>query len=364
MSVPLIDLKTQYKKLQQEIRAAIDRVLEKQQFILGEEGALLEQEIADLCGTRFAIGCASGTDALLLSLLALGIGEGDEVITSSYSFFSTAGMIAWLKARPVFVDIDPDTFLLRSEQVASKITPKTRAIIGVDLFGQCCRNEELAGLGVPLIEDAAQAIGARRNGKSAGSLGVTGCFSFFPTKNLGAYGDGGMVTTNDENIATRIRQLRVHGEGAQKYLHEIVGTNSRLDEIQAAVLRVKLKYLSDWNKQRNENAEYYRSRLSHLPVYLPKNENGNEHTFHQFVIRTGSRDQLRAALTNKGIGSGIYYPVPLPLQPCFADLKHRKGDFPHAENCAGTSLALPVHADLTPEQRETVVTAVRDFFEK
>jgi dTDP-4-amino-4,6-dideoxygalactose transaminase len=364
MSVPLIDLKTQYKKLQPEIRAAIDRVLEKQQFILGEEGAFLEQEIADLCGTRFAIGCASGTDALLLSLLALGIGEGDEVITTAYSFFSTAGMIAWLKARPVFVDIDPDTFLLRPDQVASKITSKTRAIIGVDLFGQCCRSEELAGLGMPLIEDAAQAIGAKRNGKSAGALGVTGCFSFFPTKNLGAFGDGGMVTTNDENMARRIRQLRVHGEGAQKYLHEMVGTNSRLDEIQAAILRVKLKYLSSWNKLRNVNAEFYRTQLLQLPIRLPKIEEGNEHTFHQFVIRTEDRDRLRSVLTNKGIGSAVYYPAPLPLQPCFADLKHGKGDFPDAENCADTSLALPIHADLTPEQRETVVSTVRDFFEK
>jgi len=364
MRVPLIDLKSQYNKIREEIQLAIDKVLQSQQFILGREGIELENEIAAICGMRFGIGCASGTDALLLALLALNVKEGDEIITSSYSFFSTAGMIAWLKAKPVFVDIDPDTFLLRSEQVAGKITGKTRAIISVDLFGQCCPVDQLQELKLPIIEDAAQAIGARRNEQHAGSFGIAGCFSFFPTKNLGAYGDGGLITTNSEEMNASIRKLRMHGEGKEKYLHEIVGTNSRLDELQAAVLRIKLKYLNDWNRQRNQNASYYCAHLKDLPIKLPKTESGNFHTYHQFVIRTPRRDALKSALEAKEIGCGLYYPYPLPLQPCFKDLGYQAADFPGAVEAASQSLALPVHPELTQEQLDFVVGSIRDFFQQ
>ncbi len=362
MLVPLIALQTQYRTIREEIRTAIDAVLERQKFILDTEVASLEREIAELCGARFAVGCASGTDALLLSLLALNAGEGDEVITASYSFFSTAGMISWIGAKPVFVDIDPRTFLLQPGQVRQKVTSKTKAVIAVHLFGQCSRMEELDGLGVPVIEDAAQAIGAARKGKPAGSLGITGCFSFFPTKNLGGYGDGGMITTNDETAATRIRLLRAHGQGSTKYLHQMTGTNSRLDELQAAVLRVKLKHLVEWNRKRNENARYYYEHLKDLPLDLPAVEPGNSHIYHQFVIKTVDRDRLQKFLSEKGIGTAVYYPLPLPLQPCFAGLGHKRGDFPDAEQCAETSLALPVYPELTEQQLDFVASQIHNFF--
>jgi dTDP-4-amino-4,6-dideoxygalactose transaminase len=364
MRVPLIDLKSQYKKIQNEIQNAIDAVLQVQQFILGQEVKEFENEIASLCGTRFAIACASGTDALLLTLRAMDVKEGDEIITSSYSFFSTAGMIAWLKAKPVFVDIDPDTFLLKTEQVAGKISSRTRAIITVDLFGQCFPAERLQELKIPIIEDAAQAIGAKRNGRNSGSLGIAGCFSFFPTKNLGAYGDGGLITTNSDEMNAAIRKLHVHGEGKQKYLHEIVGTNSRLDELQAAILRMKLKHLEDWNRQRNQNAAYYYEHLKDLPIKLPETEPGNFHTYHQFVIRTSRRDALKSALEAKEIGCGIYYPYPLPLQPCFESLRYKAADFPGAMEGSSQSLALPVHPELTQDQLDFVIAVIHDFFEQ
>lgn len=362
MQVPLVDLQTQYNTIRAEIRAAVDTVLARQKFILDTEVASFEGEITELCGTHFAIGCASGTDALLLSLLALQIGEGDEVITTAYSFFSTAGMISWIGAKPVFVDIDPRTFLMRSEQVRHRVTSKTKAIVAVHLFGQCARMEELDDLGIPVIEDAAQAIGASQKGKMAGSLGITGCFSFFPTKNLGGFGDGGLITTNDDAIAAQLKLLRAHGQGSTKYLHEIVGTNSRLDELQAAVLRVKLKHLAEWNGKRNENAGYYYSRLQDLPVELPALEPGNAHIYHQFVIKSQSRDRLRNFLSEKGIGTAIYYPVPLPLQPCFSSSGYQQGDFPDAEQCANTSLALPVHPELTEQQLDFVASQISNFF--
>jgi dTDP-4-amino-4,6-dideoxygalactose transaminase len=363
MVVPLIDLRAQYQTIQGEIRRAIDNVLERQKFILDTEVAGLEKETAELCGTRFAIGCASGTDALLLSLIALGVQEGDEVITTSYSFFSTAGMISWLKARPVFVDIDPETFQLQTENVAEKISPKTKAIIAVHLFGQCCRVEELLKLGIPIIEDAAQSIGATRKGHPAGSMGITGCFSYFPTKNLGGYGDGGMITTSDESIAKRLRILRAHGQDAQQYLHHEVGTNSRLDEMQAAILRVKMKHLSDWNVKRRKNAAFYQERLKNLPIHLPKIDSDNTATFHQYIIKTEKRNDLKEALSKKSVGTAVYYPVPLPLQPCFSNLGHKPGDFPNAEKCAATSLALPIYPELTNEQLECTVAGIRTFFQ-
>jgi len=362
MNVPLIDLTAQYRTIRSEIQDALNHVLEQQQFILGPEVASLESETAKYCGTNFAIGCASGTDAILLALIALGIGPGDEVITTAFSFFSTAGMISWVGAKPAFVDIDPVSFNLRTDQVAKKITPNTKAIIAVHLFGQCCRMEELQRYGIPVIEDAAQSIGAKRNDIKAGNLGVLGCFSFFPTKNLGAYGDGGLITTNDEKLADSLRQLRAHGQSSQRYLHHRIGTNSRLDELQAAVLRVKFKYLDEWNAKRAKNAQFYHHMLKGLPLELPTADSANYHIYHQFVIRTENRDQLKTHLTNQGIGSAIYYPLPLPMQPCFEALNNSAADFPDADRTSKTCLALPIYPELTPQQLELVVSAIRSFY--
>ena len=363
MNVPLIDLQAQFRTIEQEIQQAIHSVLATQKFILGEEGRRLETEVAEQTGTKFAIACASGTDALLLSLTALGVGRGDEVITTSYSFFATAGMISWLGATPVFVDIDPATFNLQTDEVAKKITTQTKAILAVHLFGQCCAIEELLRLGFPVIEDAAQAIGSKRKEKAAGSFGISGCFSFFPTKNLGAYGDGGMIVTNKEDLANHLRMLRGHGQESQRYYHAMIGTNSRLDEMQAAVLRVKLKHLKRWNQKRLSNAEYYTQHLRHLPVHLPHIEPTNVWNAHQYVIRTEKRDELKQYLTDHGIGTAIYYPVILPLQPCFSTLRYKPGDFPNAELCARTALALPIHPELSIDQLEYVVNSVSQFFQ-
>jgi len=362
MQVPLIDLKAQYATIREEIAEAVGRVFATQKFILDEEGKTFETEMAALCGTRFAIGCASGTDALLLSLLALGIQEGDEVITTSYSFFSTAGMIAWLKAKPVFVDVNRETFNLNVEDVMRCITAKTKAIIAVHLFGQCCQIEELKASSIPVIEDAAQAIGSTRSGKPAGSFGITGCFSFFPTKNLGGYGDGGLITTNNEILADRLKMLRTHGQGVRQYLHPLLGTNSRLDELQAAVLRIKLKHLARWNRQRNEHAAFYRHELSGIPLELPVIDSQNVSNYHQFVIKTRDRDRLKTVLAENGIGTAIYYPIPLPYQPCFAALRHKQGAYPNAESCAATSLALPIYPELTQSQLERVVSVIRGVY--
>jgi dTDP-4-amino-4,6-dideoxygalactose transaminase len=363
MKVPHINLQAQYATIEKDIRREIDTVLTTQKFILDEQGRAFENEMASLTNSTDAIGCASGTDALLLSLVALGIGPGDEVITTAYSFFATAGMIAWLGARPVFVDIHPDTFNLRADQIASKITQRTKAIIAVDLFGQCCAVERITDYGLPVIEDAAQAIGSTRNGKPAGSFGLCGCFSFFPTKNLGGYGDGGMIVTNDEKFGRKLKMLRSHGQDAERYIHVIVGTNSRLDEIQAAVLRVKLKHLAKWNQKRLSNADFYNSKLRDLPIELPVVKDGNVSNFHQYIIKTKDRDRLKTFLSDEGIATAIHYPIILPLQPCFANLGHRPGDFPYAEKCSETSLALPVHAELSAEQLEFVAFSISRFFQ-
>jgi dTDP-4-amino-4,6-dideoxygalactose transaminase len=271
-------------------------------------------------------------------------------------------MIAWLRAKPVFVDIHPETYNIRTDQVASRITGKTRAIIAVHLFGQCCRMEELSGLQIPIIEDACQAIGATRNGAQAGSMGATGCFSFFPTKNLGGYGDGGLITTSNENTAECLKQLRSHGSSSQ-YFHDRIGTNSRLDELQAAVLRAKFKHLVEWNRKRNQNANHYFEHLKGLPIHLPEVDEGNVSTFHQFVIRMQNRDRLKTYLAEQGIGTAIYYPLPLHLQPCFSNLGNKRGDLPGAEECAETSIALPIYPELTREQLEFVCVSIRKFFE-
>lgn len=361
MKVPLIDLKAQYRDLKSEIREAMDAVLESQNFILSDRVKELEEEVAQFCGTQHAIACGSGTDALLLSLLAAGVKQDDEVITTSYSFFATAGMIDWIKARPVFVDIDPSTFNMKMDEVKSKVTDRTKAIIAVHLFGQCARVEELDSLDIPVIEDACQSIGASRYGQKAGSFGFSGCFSFFPTKNLGGYGDGGMITTNNNDIALRFRQLRGHGQSSQ-YHHISVGTNSRLDELQAAVLIVKFRYLEVWNRKRAEHAEFYRENLRHLPLQLPQVDTGNHSIHHQYVILAEDRDRLKAYLADREIGTAVYYPLPLPHQPCFSHLGLKPGQFPGAELCSARALALPIYPEMTQDQQEYVASAIQAFY--
>ena len=367
MKVPLLDLKAQYAPLRDEIRAAMDRVCDSQHFILGPEVEALEKEIAAFCGVKYAIGVSSGTDALLVALMALDVGPGDEVITSSYSFFATAGVIARLGAKPVFTDVCPDTFNLDSESVAALITTRTKAVIPVHLFGRVAEMDALVSVcaekKIPFIEDAAQAIGSQdRKGRQAGQLGLGTCFSFFPSKNLGAFGDGGMVVSNDSGFADKVRLLRAHGS-QPKYFHKIVGGNFRLDALQAAVLRVKLKYLKGWSQARRKNAaryvELFRAAGLAGLLSLPRDEEG--HIYNQFVIRTAKRDALKAHLEKAGIGCEIYYPVILPLQECFAALGHKNGDFPQAEAAAAESLALPIYPELTEAQQSYVVDQISGF---
>jgi dTDP-4-amino-4,6-dideoxygalactose transaminase len=368
MKVPLLDLKAQYSAIRSEIGDAIERVLESQHFILGPEVEGLEHEIATFCKARFAIGVSSGTDALLAALMAIEIGPGDEVITSAYSFFATAGVIARLGARPVFVDIDPKTFNLDSGAVVQKITSRTKAIMPVHLFGRCAAMdtiiENVKGKDIYVIEDAAQAIGARgSNGGHVGTIGDIGCFSFFPSKNLGAFGDGGMVVTNDDRLAETVQALRVHGANP-KYHHSLVGGNFRLDALQAAILRVKLKCLESWTEARRINAGRYRSlfqerRLSKR-ASLPADSPG--HTYNQFVVRFSDRDRLQSFLRQNGVETEVYYPIPLHLQECFRDLGYQSGDFPEAEAAARESLALPIYPEITEEQQSHVVDKIGEFY--
>jgi len=377
MKIPLLDLREQFRSIEPELRAATERVLASQQFILGEEVAAFEREVSVFLGGGDAVGVASGTDALLLSLMALEIGDGDEVITTPYAFFATAGAIRRVGARPVFVDIDPNTFLLSSDRVARAITPRTRAILPVHLFGQMVEMDSVIALasrkGIPVIEDAAQAIGATSTGGGgrtlrAGAVGTFGCFSFFPSKNLGGAGDGGLVVTRDRSLADRIRSLRRHGEEAT-YVHTRVGLNSRLDALQAAILRAKLPYLERWNAKREANASNYRRLFEAAgltgpdgPVVLPDVRPGARHTYHQYVLRAGRRDDLLSHLRASGVGCAIYYPIPLHLQPCFSALGHHPGDFPVSEAAAVSTLALPIYPELTGAMQEVVVNAVRGFY--
>ena len=367
MPAPLLDLKAQYRTIREEIRVAIERVLESQQFILGPEVEALEDEVAAYSGCRYGVGVSSGTDALLVALMAMDIQPGDEVITSPYTFFASVGSIVRLGARPVFVDIDPLTYNLDPAHIEAVITPRTRAIIPVHLFGQMADLDPMLEIAtrhnVLLIEDAAQAIGAEYRGKRAGSLGHCGCFSFFPSKNLGGYGDGGMVTTNDAQLARRVRQLRSHGEQS-RYEHTRVGGNFRLDALQAAVLRVKLRHIDAWTAARQRNADTYRRLFAaqalgelSLPVKAPH----RRHVYHQFVVQSTRRDALLAALQRQSIGAAVYYPRPLHLQPCFAALGYERGAFPHSEHAAQHSLALPVYPELTPAMQEEVVQAIAAF---
>ncbi|HWE02471.1 MAG TPA: DegT/DnrJ/EryC1/StrS family aminotransferase [Tepidisphaeraceae bacterium] len=359
MSVKLLDLTAQYLPLRNEIRRAIDEVCDSQALILGPHVERFEKKLAAYCQTKHAIGVSSGTDAILCSLMALGIKPGDEVICPSFTFFATAGCVARLGAIPVFVDIDPQTFNINPDQIESKITGKTRAILPVHLFGQCANmeaiNEIAARHGLKVIEDAAQAIGAKRHGKAACSLGFAGCLSFYPTKNLGAFGDAGAICTNDDAFAQTCRILRVHGSG-HTYHHALIGGMFRLAAIQAAVLDVKLKYLDDWHEGRRRNAHIYDEMLKGSAVIPPYIEDGNWSIYNQYVVRVPDRDAVKAKLTEAGIGSAVYYPLPLHLQDCFAYLGYKAGDLPVTEKTCGQVLALPIYPELAEEQIRHVAT--------
>jgi dTDP-4-amino-4,6-dideoxygalactose transaminase len=368
MNVKLLDLVPQYKSIKDEIRAAIDEVLATQQFILGRKVEELEAAIAGYCGVKHAVGVASGTDAILLVLMALGVKEGDEVVTTPYTFFSTVSSITRLGARPVLVDIDPRTYNIDPRAVAARLTRATKAILVVHLFGQIAEmdaiSEAAARAGVPVVEDACQSIGARYKGMRAGSIGAAGCLSFFPSKNLGGYGDGGMIVTNDAALADAARILRVHG-GREKYYHDVVGINSRLDALQAAVLLVKLRHVDAWHEGRRRNAAFYDRELSKIGgVTIPYVEPHNESVYNQYVIRVKDRDALREHLRASGVGCDVYYPVPLHLQKCFAFLGGKPGDLPESERAARETLALPVYPELEPAQREYVVSCIREFMER
>jgi dTDP-4-amino-4,6-dideoxygalactose transaminase len=369
MKVPLLDLRGQHVDLRPELFEAVARVFDSQQFVLGSEVEALEAKIAEYSSTNFAVGCASGSDALLLALMALELKPGDEVITTPFTFFATASSMTRLGARPRFVDIDPHTYNIDPGKVEAAITARTRAIMPVHMYGQCADMNPLLEIsqrhGLHLVEDAAQAIGAEDNGRRAGSMGQVGCFSFYPTKNLGGAGDGGMLVTNDATLAERLRKLRVHG-GATEYLHDEVGINSRLDAVQAAVLGVKLKHLDKWSQARGAKAAVYdellRKEALSLEVIPPFVRPEAWHIFHQYVVRIPQkRDEVMEHLRQHGVGSKIYYPVPLHLQKCFAYLGYKVGDFPEAEGAAKETLALPCFPEITDEQQRFVIETLGQF---
>src|SRR5216683_5384260 len=367
-SFPFLDLKAQFACIHDEILAAVGNVLESQNFILGPEVEAFEREVAALIGCEYAIGCASGTDALILALLALDIGHGDEVITTPFTFVASAGSIARVGAKPVFVDIDPETFNISPKAIEKAITSRTKAIMPVHLFGLSANvseiNEIAEAKGIPVIEDAAQAIGARCDSSWVGTMGTLGCFSFFPSKNLGGAGDGGLVTTNDAQLAEKLRLLRVHGS-RKKYEYELLGMNSRLDALQAAILRVKLRHLDQWTAGRRHNANRYRELFieygldSHVNV--PPAPSESVHVYNQFTIRTGQRDALKQYLRDNGIPTEIYYPHPLHLQPAFANLAYKSGSFPESEDASAKVLSLPIFPELTEEQLRIVVQTIAEF---
>jgi dTDP-4-amino-4,6-dideoxygalactose transaminase len=370
MNVPLLDLKAQHRTIKDEVLAKVTELVESQLFILGKPVQDLEAKVAELSRARFGIGVASGTDALLLPLRALDLKPGDEVITVPFTFFASAGAIHNAGARPVFVDIEADTYNMDPAAVEAAITPRTRAIMPVHLFGQMAAMERLLPIarkhGIPLIEDAAQSIGARRRidgtWRMSGELGEATGYSFFPSKNLGGWGDGGMVVANDERIAERVRRLRVHG-GLQTYFHDEVGTNSRLDALQAAVLLAKLPHLETWSAARRANAARYSRALAGSPaVRTPHTDPANEHIYNQYVVAVERRDELQAHLKTRGVGTAVYYPLALHLQPCFEFLDYKKGAFPDAEAATGRVLALPVYPELSQAQQEHVVDTIRGFY--
>jgi dTDP-4-amino-4,6-dideoxygalactose transaminase len=366
-TIPLLDLTRQYQPLREPIQAALARVVESQRFILGAEVERFEQRFAEYCGARYAIGCASGTDALELALMAADIGPGDEVLTVPFTFFATAGAIMSAGARPVFVDVEPDSFNMDIRQLEHALAthPSIKAILPVHLYGGCADMgpilERALARGIPVIEDAAQAVGAEWRSQRAGSIGTVGCFSFFPTKNLGAFGDGGMLTTNDEDLAGKLKALRIHGS-FEKYTHQWPGMNSRLDALQAVVLDVKLDHLDAWNRARQRNAALYREALAGVVTTPVQQPYQTSHVYNQFVIRCARRDELRKFLSESGVGTEVYYPLPLHLQPALAAYGHKAGDFPVSEQLSREVLALPIFAELSEEEIATVAGLIREFY--
>jgi len=367
MKVPLLDLTRQYKSIKNEIDQAISKVLNHSLFILGPEVKSFEEKIAKYCGTKYAIGVASGTDALLLSLRAIGVGQGDEVIVPSFTFYATAGVVTRLGGTPVFVDNDPFTYNIDPELIEKKITKKTKAIIPVHLFGQCVDMDAIMEIArkhnLKVIEDAAQAISAEYKKRKAGSLGDLGCFSFFPSKNLGGAGDGGMVITNDADLAEKIGLLRKLG-AQPKYFHRVIGYNSRLDTLQAAILEVKLKYLDGWSTKRREHAEVYNQAFKDLDVVLPKEEKSSYHIYNQYTIALENRDGLKEHLKKNEIRFDVYYPLPMHLQECYKDLGYKIGDLPVSEKCSKEVISLPIYPELTKEEQTFVIDKVREFMKK
>jgi dTDP-4-amino-4,6-dideoxygalactose transaminase len=369
VAVPLLDLAAQYRPIREDILSAITRVCDSQRFIMGAEVEALERELAARIGVAHAIAVSSGTDALLAALMALGVGPGTEVITPTYSFFATAGCVSRLGATPVFVDIDPDTINADPGAVARAVTPRTRAILPVHLYGLCADMDAILATaraaGVPVVEDAAQAIDARDHGRPAGTMGLMGCFSFFPSKNLGAFGDGGLVTTDDASLAVELRLLRNHG-AEPKYHHSRIGGNFRFDALQAAVLRVKLPHLDGWTDARRRNADRYRTLFAEAgldsTVGLPREPVGFRHIYNQFVILAPRRDDLRAHLSRRQVQTEVYYPIPFHRQACFAQVASAIDPFPCADRAADTSLALPIYGELTAEQQRHVVASIAEFY--
>ena len=363
--VPLIDLKRQYRSMKEELNSAIQDVLESQAFILGPQVKEFEDLFASYCNTNHAIGVSSGTDALLLALKSLGIGDGDEVITTPFTFFATVEAICNVGAKPVFADIDPETYNIRPDLIEKSISKRTKAIIPVHLYGQCADMDQILEIAkknnLRVIEDSAQAVGAEYRGKKAGSMGDLGCFSFFPSKNLGGMGDGGMVTCNREELEELIHMLRIHG-GRPKNYHASLGINGRLDTIQASILIKKLGHLDDWCDKRRQKASYYTEKLKELDLVTPKVMSFNKHAFHLYVIRVKERDGLMEHLKANNIGCAVYYPVPQHLQECLADLGHKEGDMPETEMAAKETLALPVFPEITEEEQDYVIESVKDFF--
>jgi dTDP-4-amino-4,6-dideoxygalactose transaminase len=370
--VPLLDVSRQYQPLKAEMLAALERVCDSGRFVFGPDCEQLEKSLAEYCQTKYAVACASGSDALLLALMAYDIGPGDEVLLPSYTFFATAGAVWRLGAKPVFVDIDPESYNMDPADAERLITPATKAIMPVHLYGQCADMDAIMKLGqkhkLPVIEDAAQAIGAEHRGRRAGSIGEIGCISFYPTKNLGGFGDGGAMTTNDAKLADKLKLLRGHGM-QPRYYHQMVGINSRLDTLQAAVLNIKLPHLDDWSEQRAVNAKRYSAlfaaagmdRVLGLPTTLPH----RRHVWNQYIVRVpqGKRDALRDYLTNLKIGTEIYYPVPLHQQACFTSLGYQVGSLPHSERASAETIALPIFPELTTGEQRTVVSAIATFFQ-
>lgn len=364
MKIQMVDLKAQYHAIEEEIDAKIKEIIHSSHFIIGNNVTEFEKEIAAYYDTKHAIGVASGTDALHLAILACGIGKGDEVITTPFTFIATAEAITYTGARPVFVDIDEKTFNIDVKKIKKAVTKKTKAILPVHLFGLSADMEKIKGLAdeykLKIIEDCAQSFGAEYKGKKTGAIGNAGCFSFFPSKNLGCYGDGGMVIMNDDNMAEKIRMLRNHGQKV-RYYHSVIGYNSRLDEIQAGILRVKLKRIDDYNRKRGRNAQLYTEGLKGSGIITPSESEGYYHVFHQYSIRTSKRDSIQNGLTKAGIASAIYYPVPLHLQESYKELGYKKGDFPVSEAAASDIISLPMYPELTAEQIDEVCKTIKEL---